>query len=340
MGLGVGRAARGEGKGRHRRRRHAGSQLPVDACELPGTVRASEGSVSHFSHRKPALARKGRQRERLTSLTAALQRFHTSRFNVTLLDAPGHRDFVPNAIAGAAQVGSRASPTLLPLLPAVLLNFSRLITRAHCLLRPHRQMLRSSWSTGPLVALKQVLTPSLGRMDAVRCQCPASLLPHLPSGFDGSGSHEHDHGQPREHAQLARSLGIEQLAVVVSKLDMCSEAAGERRRRFEEVREALLPFLKTCGFKAGVAIIVVVNRRGCRTHICPIPLMQESALQWLPAIGPSGQNVASPPTDPVLASWWKGPTVLSAVDAFTPRERAVGESVRGGLERERSLCVV
>ena len=28
-------------------------------------------------------------------------------------------------------------------------------------------------------------------------------------------------GQTREHAQLARSLGIEQLAVVITKLDTC-----------------------------------------------------------------------------------------------------------------------
>jgi sulfate adenylyltransferase subunit 1 (EFTu-like GTPase family) len=29
-----------------------------------------------------------------------------------------------------------------------------------------------------------------------------------------------EHGQTREHAQLARSLGVEQLVVVVTKLDM------------------------------------------------------------------------------------------------------------------------
>lgn len=35
------------------------------------------------------------------------------------------------------------------------------------------------------------------------------------SGFDVGG------GQTREHAQLARSLGIGQMAVVISKLDTC-----------------------------------------------------------------------------------------------------------------------
>lgn len=35
-------------------------------------------------------------------------------------------------------------------------------------------------------------------------------------GFGGSGG-----GQTREHAQLAKSLGVEQIAIVVSKLDTC-----------------------------------------------------------------------------------------------------------------------
>lgn len=60
-------------------------------------------------------------------------------------------------------------------------------------------------------------------------------------------------------------------------------------------RERLLPFLKLCGFKG-------------------------ASIRWLPAVGPTGQNLVSPPTEPGLA-WWTGPTVLQAIGSFQPTSR-------------------
>ena len=45
----------------------------------------------------------------------------------------------------------------------------------------------------------------------------AGFDPGTP-GMDGTGG-----GQTREHAQLARSLGLEQLAIVVTKLDTVAD---------------------------------------------------------------------------------------------------------------------
>ena len=92
------------------------------------------------------------------------------------------------------------------------------------------------------------------------------------SGFEVSAG---GGGQTREHAQLARSLGVEQLAVVISKLDTCDFS----QQRFQDIQATLLPFLKGCGFRP-------------------------ASIQWLPAVGPTGQNLVKPATEPQL-SWFK-----------------------------------
>lgn len=51
-------------------------------------------------------------------------------------------------------------------------------------------------------------------------------------------------------------------------------------------------------------------------------------VQWLPAVGPAGENLVGPPTDPRLAAWWRGPCVAGAIDAFAPAARNVGRPLR------------
>ena len=73
--------------------------------------------------------------------------------------------------------------------------------------------------------------------------------------------------------------------------------------RFEEVKSMLQPFLKTSGFR-------------------------DAQVSWLPAVGPSGENLVRPPAEPALAGWWHGCTVLQTVDAFKPGARDVNKPLR------------
>lgn len=137
-------------------------------------------------------------------------------FQVTLLDAPGHKDFIPNMISGAGQAD---------------------------------------------VAL-MVVDATTGEFE---------------SGFDLGG-------QTREHALLARSLGVTQLAVAVNKLDTVSWS----KARFDEIVNKLKSFLKQAGFK-------------------------DSDVTFVPCSGLTGQNLVGKPTENGLLAWYDGPCLLDVI---------------------------
>jgi peptide chain release factor subunit 3 len=103
------------------------------------------------------------------------------------------------------------------------------------------------------------------------------------AGFDKGG-------QTKEHALLAKVLGVQHLVVVVNKMDEC----GWDKARYDAVLAAVRPFLrKTCGFKV-------------RTRECT----------FLPVSAFTGANLTTP-VDAAVCPWYKGPTLLGALGAAT-----------------------
>lgn len=91
-------------------------------------------------------------------------------------------------------------------------------------------------------------------------------------------------GQTREHAQLAKSLGVQKLVIIVNKMDQFNWA----KSRFDEIQKGLTPFLYATGFK-------------------------EQDLIWVPIVGINGDNIKDP-VDPKVCSWYKGPCLIDALD--------------------------
>ena len=100
-----------------------------------------------------------------------------------------------------------------------------------------------------------------------------------------------NNGQTREHALLAFTLGVKQMIVAVNKMD--SDSVMWSEERFKEIVEATTQFLKRIGWK---------------TEVIP----------FVPLSGWTGDNMLeSSPNMP----WYKGPTLLGALDAVDEPER-------------------
>lgn len=106
-------------------------------------------------------------------------------------------------------------------------------------------------------------------------------------------------GQTREHALLVRSLGVNQLAVAVNKLD----TSNWSQDRFNEITKKLKVFLKQAGFK-------------------------DSDVTYVPCSGLTGENLVKAPTEAELLKWYNGPCLLDVIDKFNVPERPVSKPLR------------
>lgn len=95
-------------------------------------------------------------------------------------------------------------------------------------------------------------------------------------------------GQSREHAFLLRTLGVSQLAVLVNKMD--DDLVAYKEERYKEVCEEVSKLLKTVGYDM-------------------------SKVSMIPVSGWKGDNLAKRSEN---MPWYKGPTMLDALDAFEP----------------------
>jgi elongation factor 1-alpha len=170
------------------------------------------------------------ERERDMTIDLSFWRFETPKFFFTIIDAPGHRDFVKNMITGASQ--------------------------ADCAIL--------------------VLSAKKGEYEA------------------GMGPG----GQTREHAFLAKTLGVNQLVVAVNKMD--DQTVAFSQERFNEVKDGLLKFLKMIGYDSSKIIVVPIS-------------------------GWKSDNIIKQSTN---TKWYTGPTLFEAMDTFTAPEKPIDKPLR------------
>jgi elongation factor 1-alpha len=165
------------------------------------------------------------ERERGVTIDLAHKKFVTSKFEYTIIDAPGHKDFIKNMITGASQA-----------------------------------------DVGVLV-----VAASEGVM-----------------------------AQTKEHIWLSRTLGVQQLAVAVNKMD----AINYDETKFNKVKEEVSQVLKGVGYNTDNVVFLAI-----------------SALQ--------GDNIVKR-SDKM--AWYKGPTLVEQLDLFKAPEKPTGLPLRLPLQ--------
>ncbi|MDI6884224.1 MAG: translation elongation factor EF-1 subunit alpha [Hadesarchaea archaeon] len=194
-------------------------RLLVDLGVIPEKELKDEAGSFKFAW---VMDREKEERARGLTIDIAYQKLETPKNIITIIDAPGHRDFVKNMITGASQADA-----------AVL-----------------------------VVAADDGIMP-----------------------------------QTREHAALAFTLGVDQLVVVINKMDLVdfSEAV------YEKLKDGMISLLSGIGYR------------------------NADKFSYVPASAFHGEGVTKPSSK---LGWYKGPTVLGALEEFTEPEKPIDKPLR------------
>jgi len=125
------------------------------------------------------------------------------------------------------------------------------------------------------------------------------VIDSTTGGFEAGYSKE---GQTREHAMLAYTLGVKQMIVAMNKMD--DKSVNWSEDRYQEIKKELGDYLKKVGY--------------------PV-----DKIPFVPISGFNGDNMIE--KSPNLG-WYKGPTLLEALDAVEPPKRMTDKPLRVPLQ--------
>jgi elongation factor 1-alpha len=112
--------------------------------------------------------------------------------------------------------------------------------------------------------------------------------------------------QTKEHMFLARTLGVKQMIIAINQMDATTPPYSQKR--YEEVKAEVEKLAKSVGYK-------------------------DEQLQYVPVSAFEGDNIK----DKKNLTWWKGDTILQAIDKFTVPEKPVDLPLRWPIQDVYSI---
>ncbi len=132
-----------------------------------------------------------------------------------------------------------------------------------------------------------------------QADCAIMMVASPQGEFEAGISKE---GQTREHALLAFTLGVKQMIVCVNKMD--EKTVNFSEDRYNEIKKEVSDFLKKVGYKP-------------------------DTIPFIPISGWNGDNMLERSAN---TGWYKGPTLLEALDKIEPPKRPTEKPLRLPLQ--------